>query len=359
MEHQHTRKEFADDEAGKQEKLDFDAENLVAKAKDALKETGVAEPKNEQIMAAVNFIVGAHRKDLNTAVEGTDQTLAKTIEANLYSKEERAKLEQTRAREGVRAEYETFIDDSKLSEADALKLKEMMSEENYQLAVDAAKELKAIKIPTFEQIARELMTYTPERLKEICVIMEKPEIVIESDQSFTDTINEADENKHYTAADGKPQENTYVNSESNSPYRNLKKPGKVKIKITDGVVHPKQLDGVSTRLGERRDHLTAKYSAKNMTHISPNGMAALRQQSLIRAQKANDKSLIVDNWEEWVTKNIPGTVTFIDPSELTESTLVAYSVFYSDFRRAFFYANLPDVEHVRARGRASMQVLEI
>lgn len=345
MEHSRQTESFAPDA-----KLAFDAADLVAKAKDILKETGVVEPANQQIVAAVNFLVGVHRKDLNTAVEGTDQTLAKAVEAN---------LEQSRAREGVRAEYETFIDTAKLPESDTLKLKEMMSEENYQLAVESAKELKASKIPTFEQIARELMTYDPERLREMCEMMEKPEIVIESDKGFKDNVAAADENKHYTAADGESQEDTYVNSESNSPYRNLNKSGKVRVRVVDGVVHPKQLEGVSPRLGERRTHLTAEYSAKRMTHISPNGMTALRQKSLIRAKKANDNSLIVDNWEEWVTKNIPGTVTFIDPSELTESTLVASSVFHSYSRRAGFDAGSPYVVNANARGRASVQVLEI
>lgn len=353
--HQHERKEFADEHA----KLAFDAASLVEKARESLRETGIENASNDQVIAAIKLIVGSHRKDFNKALPDTEQTLEGAVSSKLYTEEEQARLAQAKSREGVRAQYETFIDDSELPESDALKLKEMMSEANYQLAVESAKELKASKIPTYEQIARQIMTYTPERLKDICAMMEKPEIVIESDQSFADNIVAMDENRHYTAADGQPQESAYVNNESISPYRNLKKPGKVKASIVDGVVHPKELTGVSSRLDERRDHLTATYAAKKMKHISPNGKAALLQQSLKRAEAAGDNSLIVDNWEKWAKENIPGTITFIEPLELTDSALVAYSVFDSSDRRARFVAGYPNVESAGARGRASVQVLEI
>lgn len=340
-------------------KLSYDADNLILMAINPLGETGIKDASNEQVVEAIRIIVGSHRKDFTNAVEGIDKTLSETVKAKLYNENKLACLAEAHSREGIRAEYETFIDATKLPQTDALKLKEMMSEANYVIAVETAKELKASKIPTYEQIAIELMTYTPERLREICEIMEKPELVIESDQSFGDIVAAMDNNKHYTATDDQPQENTYVNRESNSPYLNLKKPGKVKVRIVDGVPHPKQLQRVSAQLDERRDHLTAKYSAKKMQHISPNGNAALLQQSMKRAKAAGDNSLIVDNWERWTQYDEPGTFTFIEPGELTESTLIACSNFDSDIHRANFYAHVPSNEFDYTRGRASMQVLEI
>ncbi|MDD3861946.1 MAG: hypothetical protein PHP74_03615 [Candidatus Gracilibacteria bacterium] len=268
-------------------------------------------------------------------------------------------LQQAQANEGSRSKYETFIDGLNLSEPETAKLKEMMSEENYVEAVETAKEMKASKIPTYEQIVEQLMTFSPEKLKDICEEMEKPELVIESDQSFDDNISAMNANKYYTSADGKPQNDAFVNSESNSPYRNLDKPGKVKVSIVDGVVHPEQLEGVSTKLGKRRDYLTKKFEAKGMKHISPKGMGALLQKSLRKAKAKNDNSLIVDNWEKWVSNNERGTVTFIDPNELTKSTLVAFASFDSDSRQACFVVYDPAGEAGSARGRASVQVLEI
>ncbi|MBI5754576.1 hypothetical protein HZA40_05580 [Candidatus Peregrinibacteria bacterium] len=340
-------------------KLAYDAKTLVVKARESLKEMGIENASNEQVVAAIKLIVGSHRKDFNKALPDTEQTLEAAVISKLYTKEEQARLAQAKAREGVRAKYETFIDGAKLTRSDVLKLKEMMSEVNYMLAVETARELKASKIPSYEQIVTELMTYTPARLRDICTMMEKPELVIESDQSFHDIVQAMDENSHYTAADGQLQDNTYVYGESNSPYRNLNKPGKVKASIVDGVVYPKQLERVFTRLGERRNHLTAKYADKEMKHISAKGQASLLQQSMKRAQAASDNSLIVDNWEKLAKENITGTITLLDPSELTESAFVAYSLFSSFYRQANFNASNPNFEDVYARGRASVQVLEI
>lgn len=343
-----------------EDKLSNDAGKLVDKSREALKASGAEDPSKEQIVNGIQMIVGAHRKDFNKVIDGTDgKTLSGATEAHLYTEEEAKEPQAVKAREGLKAKYDAFIDGLNLPEVDALKLKEMMSEANYVNAVETAKEMKASKIPTYEQIVVELMTYAPERLKDICEMMEKPELVIESDKSFDANVSAMNANKHYTATNGQPQEDTYVNSESRSPYRNLNKPGKVRVNVVDGMVHPKQLDGVSTGLKARRDHLTEKFAAKRMKHISPKGNASLLQQSLRRAKAANDNSLIVDNWERWASHNEPGTITFINPEDLAESTLVACSDFYSDFRQARFFANSPDYEFAFARGRASVQVLEI
>ncbi len=340
-------------------KLAFDAKNLVTKARESLKETGIDNASSDQVVAAIKLIVGSHRKDFNKALPDTEQTLEGAITSNLYTEEEQAKFAQVKSREGVRSQYEAFIDDAKLPESDALKLKEMMSEANYRNAVETAEEMKASKIPTYEQITAELMTYTPERLRDICAEMEKPKLQIISDQSFDDNIAAMNDNKHYTAADCQPQKDAFAYKGSDSPYNKLVKPGKVKAKIIDGVIHPKQLEGVSTRLGERRTHLIKKFEAKKMRLADHAEMQTLIQQSLREANATGDNSLIVDNWEKWAKENIPGTITILDPNTLTKSTLVAWSDFCSDLRQALFDANYPGDGAGHARGRASVQVLEI
>lgn len=339
--------EFDSEEA----KLAYDAGNLIAKARKSLQVSGVEVNSRSQILIATQIIVGAHRKDCNEA-------LLQAINTELNKEEQEARLKQSLSHEGSRSQYESFIDNLKLSETDTAKLKEMMSEANYVNAIETAREMEASRIPTYKQITKKLMTFTPEKLKDICEIMERPKLQIVSDQRFDENIKAMDANKHYTSADGQPQENTYVyNRGSSSPYRNPKKPAKVRVKISDGVVHPKQLTEVSIRLGERRKHLTAKFKAKGMSHIDQNAMATLIQQSLREAKTANDNSLIVDNW-----KDSDGTVTFIDPRSLTVSARVAYAFFDSDSRRACFISrrrHTKNVHNSHARGRASMQILEI
>ena len=53
-----------------------------------------------------------------------------------------------------------------------------------------------------------------------------------------------------------------------------------------------------------------------------------------------------------------GTFTFLNPSSLTESRLVAYAVFASRYRKAHFGAFSPAYGYHNARGRASVQVME-
>lgn len=328
--------------------LAYDADNLVAKARESLQSAQEASPvSREQLLERVEVIVSIHRKDFNEALIGA-------INAKLDNEEQQARLQQAQSREGSRSQYEAFIDGLNLSAPDSGKLKEMMSEANYVNAVETAKEMKASKIPTYERIVQELMTFSPERLKDICEIMERPKLQIVSDQTFDENIEAMDENKRYTSADGRPQEDAYVYRGSGSPYNGLSKPGKVKVSTVDGVARPKQLTGVSTRLGKRRNHLTETFAAKNMSHIAQNEMATLIQQSLREAKLANDNSLIVDNWEDG-----NGTVTFINPEGLTESTLVACADFNSNFRQARFAAYNPYFEGEGARGRASVQILEI
>src|SRR3989338_8560800 len=97
---EHSRREFAEDEAGQAAKLAYDAENLVAKARESLKETGIDNASNDQVLAAIRLLVGGHRKDFNKALPNTDQTLEGAVTSKLYTEEEQAHLAQVRARDG-------------------------------------------------------------------------------------------------------------------------------------------------------------------------------------------------------------------------------------------------------------------
>ncbi|MBI5152156.1 hypothetical protein HZA39_01360 [Candidatus Peregrinibacteria bacterium] len=305
------------------EKLAYDVKNLIQLAKDRY---------NKKQVTVRDVLDLATRNDDN--VEDLRKAIAIEIKA--------------------KPEFGQFIDGLDLDDADKRKLKEMMSAENYQKAIATAQEMDSnCKPPAYAQIATELMTYSEERLRDICEMMEVPTLLIVPDNGFNEKITAMNAHKHYTSKNGKPQEDAYVNGESDSPYKNVPKMSSGIVSIVDGVVHPKQLTEVSIKLGERRSHLTKKFAAKDMHHISKDEMAALMQQSLKEAEETKDNNKIVDNWETG-----DGTITFIDPDSLTESTLVAYAYFHSDYRRVYFYADGPGVGRDYTRGRPSVQVLK-
>jgi hypothetical protein len=201
-------------------------------------------------------------------------------------------------------------------------------------------------------VVSEIMKLSPEKLKDICEMMEKPKLVIVPDNSFDDKVSAMNEHRHYKNKKGESQESAYVNDNEDSPYRYFPKARKSKVSIVDGVVHPKQLEKVSTGLRERREFLTKKYIAKGMRHIDKDEYAILMQQSLIEAVEYNDNNFIIDNYETG------DTCTFLDPESLTKTTLVANAAFNSRIRRVFFFASVPDDGNVFLRGRAAVQVFE-
>lgn len=313
------RKEMPDEE-----RLAYDVKNLIQLAKDRY--------GKEQV--TVRDVI-----DLATRKNDDVEALRRAVAVEIKTK----------------SAYEQFIDGLNLADANKQKLREMMSDENYQRAVEAAKEMcPSSKIPTHAQIARELMTYSEERLGDICEMMVVPTLLIVPAQSFDERVDAMNEHKHYVSKSGKSQqENAYVNRYKDSPYKNAPKIKNGRVSIVEGIVYPAQLPGVSTKLGERRDHLTQKFAAKNMCNISGDEMAVLLQKSLAEAQRTGDNSKIVDNW-----KDGNGTATIIDPNSLAKSRLVAYAGFASNLRQADFRAFDPGVGGDYARGRASVQVLE-
>lgn len=321
-----------------EEKSAYDAENLISLAKEASKEHGVA-------VSPMDLIT---RKDDNF----DDLRHAIAIKLKTPPLDKEAAQEGGEVPDTVDSEestdYESFVSNLSLSEDAREKLRSMLSPKAYQLSLEAAREMGVTHAPTRDQIAAELMSWSVDQLRNICENAEKPTLMIVSDQSFDDGIGAMDANKHYGG-----QNDAYVYRDLDSPYINAPKPKKGRVSIVDGIVHPKQLDGVSTQVRPRRDHLTEKYEAAGMRHIDGVEMQTLFQRSLIEAAKAGDNNLIVDNWETG-----DGTVTVLDTGSLTESTLVAYADFVSYHREAFFGAYRPDTEYDLFRGRASVQVME-
>lgn len=324
-EEQKRRTEFA----SPQEKLDYDAEGLIALARKTYRRYLVTVAEALELRSRKNPESGADED-----VEGLRQAIA-------------VKLKSQPA-------CEAFIDQLALSEEAREKLKNMMTPEEYGSAVKTYYEMGGTRVPpTRDQIAAELMTWSLERLRDECDMREKPTILIVPGFSFDKGIEEMNIHKHYENAGG-GQNDAYVYSESDSPYVDAPKPKKGRVTITDGVVHPKQLTGVSTKLGERRNHLTQKFAEKRgMRHIDGVEMETLFQKSLLEAKAAGNNDLIVDNWESG-----DGTATFVNPQSLTKSELVACAVFDSAGRRVSFNADFPDHEYVILRGRASVQVME-
>lgn len=250
-------------------------------------------------------------------------------------------------------EWKAYVDGLEMSDVSREKLRAMLSPEAYALSVSAYRETDGTQEPpTLDAIRAEVMKWSLDRLRKELEMREKPIPLIVSDTSFDKGIKAMDANKHYRNSEG-DQEDAHVYKGDESPYVSAPRPAKVRVSITEGVVHPKQLDGVSTKLGARRDHLTAQYEAAGMRHIDGVEMEALIQRSLIEASETSDNTLIVDNWETG-----HGTATFLNPESLTKSDRVAYSCFDSDYRRAYFGADYPGYGIDNLRGRASVQVME-
>lgn len=309
-----------------EEKLAYDAQNLLQLAKDRY--------GREQVTVRDAL-------DLSSRHDDDIEALRKALAVALKTK----------------PDFEQFINGLNLDDAHKLKLRKMMDPANYAKAVATAEEdmNPGCKIPAdiYERVVAELMTWSEEKLRAVCEEAEMPRLLVVTPGSFDEKVAAMDEHKHYTHKDGKPQEDAYVDRDSNSPYRYPPKMKKGKVTISDSIPHPKQLTGVSTKLGERRAHLTQKYAEKGMRHIDKDEMATLVQQSLREAGETGDNSKIVDNWEDG-----NGTVTFLDPDSLTDSAFVACAFFDSNNHRAGFDYDSPESERDYARGRASMQVLK-
>lgn len=303
-------------------------------------ETERAEDNNGHTILTASFDGGINFRELLIAA-AFDQKVRP--EASIQSEAE------------VFAQYELYLDGIKLPPLHMYKLKEMMRPANYQIAVQAAKEIgPATKVPTYEKIAAEVMKLQPERLKEICAIQEKPTLVIVVPNSFEQKLAAINSNKHYKNGAGRPQQDLKCDLQQGSPYKDTYQMVNGKVSIVDGIPNSKQVTDVPPRLGIIRSYLIVKFAANKMRLIDKDELATLVQQSLIEAQAKDDNSRIVDNWE-----NGKGTSTIIDPQTLSQyERYVSYYFFSSINRRPYFRYFYPDRIDDRVSGRAGLQLME-
>ncbi|MFC1647789.1 hypothetical protein ACFL10_02230, partial [Patescibacteria group bacterium] len=193
--------------------------------------------------------------------------------------------------EGVDLKYRRFIKNLSLSKKEQERLIEMGSYKSYQRAAKTAKEIHSqILLPTYDQIVEKLMTFSEEKMRDICEIMEKPVLLIVPDISFNEKIRAMNSNRHYrsTKAKGysrrKPQKPAYVMREGSSPFNEIEKAEKVRVSIVDGVVHPQQVDA-PYNLEERTDYYIERYAERGMRLIYTDEMAVLFQLTLREAMK--------------------------------------------------------------------------
>jgi hypothetical protein len=316
-----------------EDKIGYDARGLIMLAKDE------------------------HKKDDVTVEEAL--ALAKRGKSNPDGGDTLAVIEKLRRAISIEIQGDQlcnqFINRLGLLQSEAFKLKEMMSMENYLSAVATAKELDPeCKIPTYAQIIETLISTSPEKLKNACEMMEKPTLLIVSPNSFDDKIAAMNAHKYFISADGKSQEDAFVNRDHHSPFNDIPKAKKTVVSITDGAVHPSRPVGYSRVPGGKRNQLASKFAARGLKHIGVNEMATLIQKSLREADQARDNRLVVDNWEDGI-----GTTTLLDPKSLAKSTAVAVADFYSSDQHQACFDHFPSKESLpHLRGRATMQLME-
>ena len=311
------------------DKLEYDAENLIQIARRIFRKIDVS------VQDVVDFVQRQNKQEL--------QEIRTVIAVKLKV---------------VSTPYEIFIDGLGFAPLEAKKLKIMVSEEHYQGAVSAAQDLDPnVVIPSKAQICEKLMTWDPQKLREICQMQARPRVVIETANSFEEQVDGMDVHKYYVSKNSARQRNAQIYFGAWSPYLNGhakgSKPKKVMVSITDAVVHPATFSGAPAQLGEKVNYLKKIYAKKGMKFPSRGAMAALYQMSLKEAKESGDNTKILDHWE-----NGEGTLTLLEPRNGKKSYLIACSSFNSYQRRVEFMVVNPGDERSEACGRASVVVLE-
>jgi hypothetical protein len=234
------------------------------------------------------------------------------------------------------------------------KLSEMLSVDSFNSALIAAMELDLnLQIPydAYSKIMAELKQLSPEEIDAICEEMQKPTLIIVPANEFHEKIKQLNENKHY-----EDQNNTSVSGNLyNVPVGKTGKINKTKVRIVEGIPHPKQHEGspiTLCTLGLRKEYEIERLNKKNMDLIDPHSYITLLQKSLIEVENTGDNCEIVDYCD---TKT--GTATILN-FENSKTKDVTCGYFYSYFHRAYFRSNMPSFENDYIRGRALVEVLE-
>ena len=300
----------------------------------------VLEARKEKLQGALNVlgdIKPAMRREIEADIKKIDEKLTEP-------KEEFGGLSQA---EYAKKIYKVIgLKDEKEEGEGSLRLLEAVSEERFELAVKAAKELDPeLKIPENlrDQVLTELSKLSPERVAEICSEMEKPILNIVSPNSFNAKVAQMNKNKH---RDG--QNDVFVAKGYYEPYGNVKSPNKVRVYLDDAMPKPAQKEDAPFALEARRKYELKRTSDKGLDLVGIHRFACLIQQSLIEAEETGDKSKIID-FE---------TVTVLNPRSLTDSKYVACAYFGPDSREVNFTSSGLGNGSDAFRGRASVQVLE-
>ncbi len=154
------------------------------------------------------------------------------------------------------------------------KLIEMVSKESYREAVATAQELDPeVKVPTHEEIIKNLLALGPVKLEKIATVMSKPGLIIVPDKSMTEIIDAMNDQNY-------DNQNEVKFDPGHSWSGN---PGKVSVSIVDMVQYPAlvfdqrpdlQRDGWQLRTCEKY------YRDNGMRLISDTQYAAAMQKSL-------------------------------------------------------------------------------
>ncbi len=228
------------------------------------------------------------------------------------------------------------------------KLQEMASVENYQEAVTTAKELDPnVKVPTHQEIIKNLLAMDPEKLEKIARIMGKPGLIIVPDKSMTELSEGMSANRHYD-----DQAETYLMEGIKWPER----PRKVSVSIMDMVPNPAVVPGQKPdeQLNKEQLRVCEKYFRDNGMRLANDLQYATGMQKSLRAYElakrkggANPQNQIMD-----FSEDSHKTVTIFNQEQNTDIENVASGDFFPTDGMVFFSWHNPDdvTKHLRGRG---------
>ncbi len=234
------------------------------------------------------------------------------------------------------------------------KLQEMVSEENYNEAVATAKELDPnIKVPTHEEIIKNLLALGPVKLEKIATVMTKPGLIIVPDKSMTEIIDAMNDQRHYDYQ----KECVF-----DLGYSWSGKPGKVSVCIVDmvqsSVVVPGQQNDEWRNFSQLRK-CQKFYRDNGMRLISDTHYAVAMQQSLRAYQLAKKNG--EKNPEEHILDFVghpQHTATIFNQEDTTSILHIAYGCFGSiATSTANFFAQNPNNQDASLRGRGTVQIM--
>ena len=226
--------------------------------------------------------------------------------------------------------FEQYLNDAdeQFSRQSLFWLKDMVSRDNFSIAVQTLKELSPeSEIPqnAYQQILERLMQLTPARLKEICDEIEVPVIILVPGNTFDEKIAAMDKNRHH---------NTLQNPAEVDPHllrRAQIKSDRIRVCIIDGKSwFHSEYENPKTTVKEALISALKRLSRKQMQPVGPNEIAALYQFSLISSQNLSNQYpseggiRLVDHHRSDIDSNIT-ILNFEDPDIYPDISFAYYS----------------------------------